>query len=111
MNGSLGAEGLVVHKELVIAIRSKDYKMLAPYLKEAINLAWAQLMCGRKIKKKVSNMGQTILLIMVTDESQTDPAGEAEFDGLLMAVGVGRLSTDAYEIKLAQKMPIRVVRA
>jgi hypothetical protein len=93
-----------VHREIVAAIHPSEYKKLADHLKQQLNVAWNQLLKGRKAEK-VSSMGQVIFIITVQDETQTSTqAQENRFDELLVETGIGRLTTDSYELREAHAM-------
>lgn len=95
---------LAVHREVVVAIQPGSYKALATYLKQELNVAWSQLTRGRKVEK-VSAMGQNVFLISVEDEMRTSTrAQESRLDDLLIQTGIGRLTTDPYEIKETHAM-------
>jgi hypothetical protein len=96
---------LGVHKEIVVAVRKKDYQSLATHMKQSINVAWSRMLKGRKVTNTVSSMGQTIFVISVQDEAETSTlAAEIRLNDLLEDAGVGRLTTDSYEISQVNKM-------
>jgi hypothetical protein len=93
-----------VNREIVAAIRPSEYKKLADHLKQQLNVAWNQLLKGRRAEQ-VSSMGQVLLIITVQDETQTSTqAQENRFDELLVETGIGRLTTDPYELREAHAM-------
>ena len=96
---------LAVHPEVVVAIKRKDYEKLATHHKQATNLAWTQLLRGRRVDKTISSMGQNLFIITVKDETRTSTlADEQKLDSILTDTGVGRLTTDAYELREAHRM-------
>ena len=96
---------LAVHPEVVIVIRRKEYDRLATHLKQATNVAWNQLLRGRKVDKTISSMGQNLFIITVQDENRTSTlADEQKLDNILTDTGIGRLATDAYELREAHRM-------
>jgi hypothetical protein len=73
-------------------------------LKQELNVAWSQLKRGRKVEETAS-MGVNIFLLTLADEMRTSTVVEEKrFDELLVEAGVGRVTTDQYEIKEAHKM-------
>jgi hypothetical protein len=94
-----------VHPEVVVAIKRKDYDRLATHLKQKVNVAWSQLLRGRKVDKSLNSMGQALFIITVQDErrtsSQTD---EQRLDSILTETNIGRVATDPYELREAHKM-------
>ena len=97
--------GLAVHRELVIAIKKKDYDKLATHLKQKVSVAWSRMLHGREIRKKVVSVGENIFLITIKDELRTSTEGaEQELDKLLIETGIGRLTADPYELREAHKM-------
>lgn len=97
--------GLAVHPEIVVAIKRKDYEKLAIHLKQAVNAAWTRLMKGRKVDKTLNSMGQNIFMIVVADEARTSTlAQEEELNDILTETGIGRVTSDLYEICEARKM-------
>jgi len=96
---------LAVHPKVVVAIKRDEYNHLATHLKQATNVAWTRLLKGRKVDKTVNSMGQTLFIITVQDETRTSTmADEQKFDNILTDTGIGRLTTDQYELKEAHKM-------
>jgi hypothetical protein len=96
---------LAVHPELVIIIKRKDYEKLAVHVKQAANAAWTKCMKGRKVDRTLSSMGQNIFLITITDELRaSNENAEQELDSILVDTGIGRLTTDPYELREAHKM-------
>jgi hypothetical protein len=96
---------LAVHPEIVVALKRKDYDKLATHLKQAVNAAWCRLMKGRKIEKTLCSMGQNIFMIIVADEARTSTlAQEEELNDILTETGIGRVTSDLYEICKARKM-------
>jgi len=96
---------LAVHPEVVIVIRRKEYDRLATHLKQATNVAWNQLLRGRRVDKTISSMGQNLFIITVQDENRTSTlADEQKLDNILTDTGIGRLATDAYELREAHRM-------
>jgi 16S rRNA C967 or C1407 C5-methylase (RsmB/RsmF family) len=68
-------------------------------------VAWTRLLKGRKVDKTVNSMGQTLFIITVQDETRTSTlTDEQKFDNILTDTGIGRLTTDQYELKEAHKM-------
>jgi len=97
---------LAVHRELVVSIRIEDYKRLARYLIHRVNRALGALMQGRKLKRVITSMGQRILLVTIEDEMHTSTiTQEVMLNELLVETGIGRLSSDTYEVKQACEMP------
>jgi hypothetical protein len=93
-----------VHREIAVAIRRADYQKLAEHLRQGLNVAWSQLKRGRKVEETAS-MGVNIFLITLADEMRTSTVVEEKrFDELLVETGIGRVTTDQYEIKEAHKM-------
>lgn len=96
---------LAVHRELVIAIKKKDYDKLATHLKQKVSVAWSRMLHGREIRKKVVSVGENIFLITIKDELRTSTEdAEQELDRLLIETGIGRLTADPYELREAHKM-------
>jgi len=96
---------LAVHRELVVAIRKSDYDKLATHAKQEVNLAWNQLLIGRKVDKRVSSMGQTIFLVRIRDENHASTLVEEErLDRVLADTCVGRISSDPYEVRKAEEL-------
>jgi hypothetical protein len=94
-----------VHHELVVVIKKGDYEKLATHLKQAANAAWSRLMKGRRVDRTLNCMGQNIFLIVVADEMRTSTlAQEEELNDILTETGIGRVTTDPYEISEAHKM-------
>jgi len=94
-----------VHPEIVVAIKKSDYEKLATYLKQAVNAAWTRLMKGRKVDKTLYSLGQNLFLIVVADEVRTSTlAQEEELNDILTETGIGRVTSDLYEICKARKM-------
>ena len=86
-------------------IRRKEYDRLATHLKQATNVAWNQLLRGRRVDKTISSMGQNLFIITVQDENRTSTlADEQKLDNILTDTGIGRLATDAYELREAHRM-------
>lgn len=95
-----------VHRRVVVAFQSKKYLSLAAHLQIAINLAFTRLKQGRLVQK-VAHGDQTIFLMTVLpaanrvgtiyDEATLNEAFE-------VAGGVGRVTIDHYEIKLALRL-------
>jgi hypothetical protein len=95
-----------VHRDVLVIFRSKEYLQLADHLKASINLSWRALVKGRTVHKVVHG-DQTIFLLTV------DPAAsqvgsildEQSLDEAFSEVGgIGRVSSDPYELKLAHKL-------
>jgi len=62
-------------------------------------------MAGRKLEKVITSMGQRILLVKVEDEMRTSTVSQEEtLNDLLLETGIGRLSSDTYEVKQAHEM-------
>jgi hypothetical protein len=101
---------LAVHREVVVAIRPEAYKALAVHLKQEMNAAWSQLAKGRRVEKvsraeKDPGMSQNIFLLTISDEVRTSSAvQEKRLDELLEETGIGRLSTDPWEIREIHKI-------
>jgi hypothetical protein len=96
---------LAVHPELVVAIKTKDYDKLATHLKQQLNVAWSNLLKGRKIDKTVSSMGEKIFLIAIKDENRSSSlVEEQKLDDILVDAGIGRISSDQYELKQFRNM-------
>jgi hypothetical protein len=94
-----------VHPELVIVIKKSDYEKLAVHLKQGVNAAWTRLVRGRKVEKTLYSMGQNLFLIVVADEVRTSTlAQEEELNDILTETGIGRVTSDLYEICEARKM-------
>jgi hypothetical protein len=96
---------LAVHPEVVVAIKTKDYDKLAKHLKQQLNVAWSNLLKGRKVDKTVSSMGEKIFLIAIKDENRSSSlAEEQKLDDILVDAGIGRISSDRYELKQFRNM-------
>jgi len=96
---------IAVHEEVVVSIKIEDYKRLARYLIHKVNRALGALMAGRKLEKVITSMGQRILLVRVEDEMRTSTVSQEEIlNDLLLETGIGRLSSDTYEVKQAHEM-------
>jgi hypothetical protein len=96
---------LAVHHEVVVAIKRKEYDRLATHLKQATNVAWNQLLKGRKVDKTLNSMGQNMFIITVKDENRTSTLTEEQrLDSILAGTGIGRLTADPYELREAQRM-------
>jgi uncharacterized OB-fold protein len=96
---------IAVHREVVVSIKIEDYKRLARYLIHKVNRALGALMAGRKLERVTTIMGQRILLVTVEDEMRTSTTTQEQIlNDLLVETGIGRLSTDTYEIKQAHEM-------
>ena len=96
---------IAVHEEVVVSIKIEDYKQLARYLIHRVNRALGALMAGRKLEKVITSMGQRILLVKVEDEMRTSTVSQEEtLNDLLLETGIGRLSSDTYEVKQAHEM-------
>jgi hypothetical protein len=96
---------LAVHPELVVVIIRKEYDKLATHLKQATNVAWNQLLKGRKVTRTLNSMGQNLFIITVQDETRTSTlTDEQQLDNILIDTGIGRLTTDAYELREAHRM-------
>ena len=94
-----------VHPEIVVAIKKGDYEKLAVHLKQGVNAAWTRLVRGRKVEKTLFSMGQNLFLIVVADEVRTSTlAQEEELNDILTETGIGRVTSDLYEICEARKM-------
>jgi hypothetical protein len=94
-----------VHPELVVVIKKGDYEKLAVHLKQGVNAAWTRLVRGRKVEKTLFSMGQNLFLIVVADEVRTSSvAQEEELNDILTETGIGRVTSDWYEICEARKM-------
>jgi hypothetical protein len=99
---------LAVHPEVLVAIKRKDYDKLATHLKQATNVAWNQLLKGRKVTRTLNSMGQNLFIITVQDETHTSTlTDEQKFDSTLIDTGIGRLTTDPYELREAHRMTDR----
>jgi hypothetical protein len=96
---------VAVHPEIVVAIKTKDYDKLATHLKQQLNVAWSNLLKGRKIDKTVSSMGEKIFLIAIKDENRSSSlVEEQKLDDILVDAGIGRISSDQYELKQFRNM-------
>jgi hypothetical protein len=96
---------IAVHQEVVVSIKIEDYKRLARYLIHKVNRALGGLMQGRKLERVITSMGQRILLVTVEDEVRTSTATQEQIlNDLLIETGIGRLSSDTYEVKQAHEM-------
>ncbi len=96
---------LAVHQEIVVVIIRKDYDKLATHLKQATNVAWNQLLKGRKVTRTLNSMGQNLFIITVQDETHTSTlTDEQKLDSILTDTGIGRLTTDPYELREAHRM-------
>ena len=94
-----------VHPEIVVVIRRKEYDQLAIPVKQSVNAAWTRLMRGRKVDRTLYSMGQHIFLVTIKDEARTSTeTTEQELDGILVEAGIGRTTTDPYELREARKM-------
>jgi hypothetical protein len=101
-----GAVEFLAHHELVVVIRFKVYFKLPSDERDAINFAWADLMHGREIEKKVEGADEALFLVTVIDEKQANTAvSEEPLSELLQETGVGCLTTDPYEVELARRLP------
>jgi hypothetical protein len=99
---------LAVHPEIVVAIKRKEYDHLATHLKQAANVAWNQLLKGRRVNKTVNSMGQNMFIITVQDETRTSTlTDEQKLDSILTDTGIGRVTTDPYELREAHRMTNR----
>jgi hypothetical protein len=97
--------GIAVHREVVVSIKIEDYKRLARCLIHRVNRALGALMAGRKLERVITIMGQRILLVTLEDEMRTSTVSQEEIlSDLLVETGIGRLSTDTYEVKQAREM-------
>jgi hypothetical protein len=96
-----------VHPELVVVIKKVTYEKLAVHLKQSVNAAWTKFMKGRKVDKTLFSMGQNIFLVAIKDEVRTSTeTAEEELGRILEETGIGRVTSDPYEIKKADKMLI-----
>jgi hypothetical protein len=96
---------LGVHREVVVAIIIENYKKLAKCHMRKVNLALTRLMQGRKLERVITSMGQRILLVTVEDELRASTISQEEIlNDLLVGTGIGRLSSDIYEVKQANEM-------
>jgi hypothetical protein len=97
-------DNLGVHREIVVAIRPSEYRKLAEHLRQELNVAWSQLKRGRKVDETAS-IGVNIFLLTVADEKRASTlVDEKRFDELLGTAGIGRVTSDPYEIREAHKM-------
>jgi hypothetical protein len=94
-----------VHRELVVVIKKTDYEKLAVHLKQSVNAAWTKFMKGRKVNKTLNSMGQNLFLVAIEDEARTSTeTAEQELDRILEETGIGRVTSDPYELREADKM-------
>ena len=94
-----------VHPKLVIAIKKATYEKLAVHLKQAVNAAWTKFMKGRKVDKTLLSMGQNIFLVAIKDEVRTSTeTAEEELGRILEETGIGRVTSDPYELREADRM-------
>lgn len=94
-----------VHPELVVVIKKSDYEKLAVHLKQSVNAAWSKFMKGRKVDKTLNTMGQNIFLVAIKDEVRTSTeTAEQELDRILEETGIGRVTSDPYELREADRM-------
>jgi hypothetical protein len=99
---------LAVHPEIIVAIKRKEYDKLAMHLKQQVSVAWSHLLKGRKIDKTVSSMGEVIFLIVIKDENRSSSLVEEEKLGdTLVDAGIGRISSDQYELKQFRNMAVK----
>ena len=95
-----------VHRHVVVAFRVKEYRQLADHLKAPINLAWDRLARGRKVQR-VSFQGQVIFLLSLDPMAREVGAivhEKALSEAFLDAGGVGRVTTDSYELAFARRL-------
>jgi hypothetical protein len=94
-----------VHPEIVVVIKRKAYDKLATHLKQSANVAWSQLLRGRRVDKTINSMGQNIFIITVQDENRTSTlTDEQRLDSILTETNAGRVATDPYELREAHRM-------
>jgi hypothetical protein len=99
---------IAVHPEIIIAVKKKDYDELATHLKQRLNVAWTQLLKGRKIDKTVGSMGERIFLVTVKDDNCCSTLVEEQrLDDALVDTRIGRVSSDRYEVEQVRKMAAR----
>jgi hypothetical protein len=95
-----------VHRRVVVAFQSEKYLALADHLKVPINLAFRRLRRGRLVQK-VGYGDQTILLLTVMpgDVKPSTVDDEATLaEAFEAAGGIGRVTTDQYELHLACRL-------
>jgi rubrerythrin len=96
---------LAVHPEVVVAIKRSAYDKLATHLKQKVNVAWSQLLRGRRVDKSLNSMGQTLFIITVQDEKRTSSQTDEErLDSILTETNAGRVANDPYELREAHRM-------
>jgi hypothetical protein len=96
---------LAVHPEIVVVIVRKEYDQLAIPVKQSVNAAWTRFMKGRKVSRTLRSMGQNIFLMTIEDEWRASSENtEQELDRIIVDAGIGRTTTDPYELKEAHKM-------
>jgi hypothetical protein len=89
----------------VVAIKRPAYDKLATHLKQKANVAWSQLLRGRRVDETLNSMGQTLFIISVEDETRTSTlTDEQRLDSTLTGTGIGRLTSDPYELKEAHRI-------
>lgn len=93
-----------MHRQVVVAFLSKEYLALAGHLQMAINLSFQRMKRGRLVQKVIYN-GQTIFLLTLLPTNQgrvgTIEDEEELNEAFAKAGGVGRVTADHYELRLA----------
>ena len=95
-----------VHRHVVVAILSQQYVGLADHLQMQINLAFTRLRRGRLVQR-VRYENQTIYLLTILPTASNVGTVEDEEDlneAFQLAGGVGRVTTDKFELRLASKL-------
>lgn len=95
-----------VHRDVVVALRPKEYLQLADHLKATICLAWNRLARGRTIHR-ISFRGQAVFLLSLDPAAREVGAivdEEALKEAFLDAGVLGRVTTDDYELELAREL-------
>ena len=98
-----------VHRDVVVALKTRQYRQLASYLKNVISLAWSNLARGRIIYR-VFWGDETVFLMSVDWQAKQVGAilDEQELsNALLDAGGVGEVTVDKFELRLARKLAER----
>ena len=95
-----------VHRNVVVAVRTREYRRVSAHLKTAVDLAWRSLTRGRMIYRVITG-DEAIFLLCLDPEARQVGAildEEALAEAFLDAGGVGRVTVDDYELKLARKL-------
>lgn len=94
-----------VHREVLVILKTHEFRGIADYLKMFINLSWVRLARGRTMKR-ISYKDQTIFLLSLDPRAQQvgTVTDEATLNDAMEAEGVGRVSADPYELEFARKL-------